>query len=36
MCSALGDVCFVPVADIREMFYAKKKDRLAAVPPTSE
>ena len=25
MCSALGDVCFVPVTDIREMFYAKKK-----------
>ena len=30
------NVGFVPIADIREMSYAKKKDRLAAVSPTSE
>ena len=33
MCSALGDVRFVPIADIRELKCAKKKDRLAVVSP---
>src|SRR6476659_506505 len=31
MCSARGDVCYGPKADIREKTSAKEKDRLAAV-----
>jgi hypothetical protein len=33
MCSALGDVCFVPIADIVSNNLHKQKDRLAAVSP---
>ena len=31
-----SNVCFVPIADIREMTYGKQKDRLAAVSPKSD
>jgi hypothetical protein len=34
MCGALGDVRFVPIADIQEDILRKQKDRLAAVSPT--